>query len=151
MIQFSIMEKELYLESHNTLLFLLVNSVELREPDGQISMEYSDLLHWCRNIREEEILHALRVACADHIITNEIIMCSLEVNGLLTLNNLCAPCNVKLLSFFSIKKNSWSTILSGLAQRLYNEKPLLPINNHSATSVITGFENAGVTKHWFTI
>lgn len=30
---------------HNRLLFLLVNSAELREPDGQISMEHSDLLH----------------------------------------------------------------------------------------------------------
>lgn len=32
--------------------------------------------------------------------------------------------------FFLLKKNSWSTIPSDLAQRLYNEKPLLPINNH---------------------
>jgi len=138
---------------HYTLLFILVNSVELREPDGQISMEYSDLLQWCRNIREEEILHVLRVSslCRPHNnkwhhyalpwrkwpFDFQQFMCAVE----------CQALHI----FFPIKKKSWSAIPSDLALRLCSEKPLLPINNHLATSVITGCENPGISKHWFTI
>lgn len=48
-------------------------------------------------LERKKILHVLRAACADYIITNEIIIYSLQANGLLTFINLCILWNVKSL------------------------------------------------------